>query len=101
MPTTRADFTATERAVIDRCRTPYLAQRWLKSLPYNHELKGVDWRRSRRNVWAVQDALIRMPHRRLHMADRKYEYWHERYERYKRRFPDRKPAYYPNKRVWL
>jgi len=60
-----------------------------------------DWRLSTRNVWAVQDALIRMPHRQLHMPDAEYEYWHERYERYKRRFPERKPSYYPNKRVWL
>ncbi|TLZ52292.1 MAG: hypothetical protein E6K18_03175 [Methanobacteriota archaeon] len=64
-------------------------------------LKAVDWRLSERNVWAVQDALIAMPHRRLHMADAEYVYWHERYERYKRRFPDRKPAYYPRKRRWL
>ena len=212
MPPARADFTATERAVVDRCRTPYLVQRWLKSLPYNHELEGetlrtfravvrlrtahcleaalsaatimephgyppllmdlesvddldhvvflyrqdggwgcvaksrdpglfgrkpvfrtvrdlavdffagyvdhtgringygildlrtltgVDWRRSERNVWAVQDALIRMPHRRLHMPDAEYAYWHERYERYKRRYPDRRPAYYPDKVRWL
>jgi hypothetical protein len=212
MPPARDTFTARERAVIDRCRTPYLVQRWLKALPYNHELRGetlrtfrgvvrrdtahcleaalsaaaimeqhghppllldlesvddldhvlflyrqdggwgcvaasrdlglfgrrpafrtvrdlamdyfagyvdhtgringygvldlrtvkrVDWRLSERNVWAVQDTLIRMPHRRLHMADREYAYWHERYERYKRRYPDRKPAYYPGKRAWL
>ena len=49
----------------------------------------------------VSVALIAMPHRRLHMADAEYVYWHERYERYKRRFPDRKPAYYPRKRRWL
>ena len=64
-------------------------------------LKGVDWRLSTRNVWAVQDALIRMPHRRLHMPDADYVYWHDRYERYRRRYPDRKPAYYPRKRRWL
>jgi len=212
MPPARSDFTANERAVIARCQTPYLVQRWLKSLPYNHELEGetlrtfravvrlrtahcleaalsaatimephgyppllmdlesvddldhvvflyrqdgrwgcvaksrdpglfgrkavfrtpqdlavdffagyvdhtgringygvldlrtltgVDWRRSERNVWAVQDALIRMPHRTLHMPDAEYAYWHERYERYKRRYPDRRPAYYPDKVRWL
>ncbi|HEV8594904.1 MAG TPA: hypothetical protein VGR51_05175 [Thermoplasmata archaeon] len=208
----RFAFTANERGVIDRCRTPYLVQRWLKSLPYNHELKGetlrtfrnvvsfrtahcleaalsaatileqhgyppllldlesiddldhvlflyrqngrwgtvaksrdpglfgrkpvfrtirdlaadffagyvdhtgringygvldlrtlkgVDWRLSVRNVWAVQDALIKMPHHRIRMPDAAYAYWHDRYERYKRRYPDRKPAYYLGKRRWL
>jgi len=207
-----SDFTARERSVIDRGRTPYLVQRWLKSLPYNHELRGetlrtfrkvvrlntahcleatlaaatileqhgyppilldlesaddldhviflfradggwgsvaksrdpglfgrkplyrsvgdlaqsyfegyvdhtgriegygvldlrtltrVDWRRSPQNVWAVQERLIRMPHRRIRMSDASYEYWHERYERYKLRFPDRKPTYYPNRDLWL
>lgn len=211
-PPSRAELTAKERAVIDRCRTPYLVQRWLKSLPYNHELRGetlrtfrtvvrlhtahcleaalsaatileqhgyppllmdlesvdeldhvvflfrrdgrwgcvaksrdpglfgrkpvfrtprdlaadffeayvdhtgringygildlrtlkrVDWRRSERDVWAVQDALYRMPHRPLHMPDVEYATWHERYERYKRRYPDRRPAFYPGKRRWL
>src|SRR3989304_5345359 len=37
---TAPDFTAKERAVIDRYRTPYLVQRWLKTLPYNHERRG-------------------------------------------------------------
>jgi len=211
-PPARAEFTAEERAIIEGCRTPYRVQRWLKTLPYNHEQEGetlrtfrsvvrrrtahcleaalsaatvleqhgyppllldlesvdeldhvlflfregggwgcvaksrdpglfgrrpvfrtvralaadffagyvdhtgriygygvldlrtldhVDWRRATRNVWAVQDALIRMPHRRLHMPDRDYEYWHARYQRYTRRYPDRKPTYFPGKRTWL
>ncbi len=212
MPPPLSTFTAKERAVIERLRTPYLVQRWLKRLPYNWErkaetlrsfrvvvrlntahcleaalsaatileqhgyppllmdlesiddldhvfflyrqngrwgcvaasrdpglfgrkpvfrtirdlavdffpgyvdhtgringygvldlrtLKGVGWRLSELNVWAVQNALIQMPHRRLHMSDADYVYWHERYERYKRRFPNRKPSYYPNRRAWL
>lgn len=211
-PPNRADFTAKERAVVERCRTPYLVQRWLNGLPYNFErrgetlrtfptvvrrhtahcleaalvaatimeqhgyppllmdlesvddldhvmfvfredgrwgsiaksrdpglfgrkpvfptvrdlarsyfegyvdhtgringygfldlrtLKHVDWRRSPRNVWAVQRTLIRMPHRPLRMPDAEYAYWHDRYERYKRRFPDRKPTYYPDRSTWL
>lgn len=207
-----SEFTAKERAIIDRCRTPYLVQRWLKTLPYNFERRGetlrtfpavvrshsahcleaalaaatilerhgyppllmdlesvddldhvmfifredgrwgsvaksrdpgllgrrpvfrtvralarsyfagyvdltgringyglldlrtlnrVDWRRSRRNVWVVQDTLIRMKHHRLHMPDAAYVAWRDRYARYKRRFPDRKPTYYPDRRTWL
>jgi len=211
-PPNRADFTANERAVLERRRTPYLVQRWLNRLPYNFErngetlrtfptvvrlntahcleaalsaatileqhgyppllmdlesiddldhvmfvfredgrwgsvarsrdpglfgrkavfrnlrdlarsyfagyvdltgringfgfldlrtLKRVDWRRSRRNVWIIQDTLIRMRHRPLHMPDAEYERWHDRYRRYKRRFPDRKPTYYPDRDTWL
>jgi hypothetical protein len=33
----RSLFTAAERAVIDRCRTPLAVQRYLNALPYNHE----------------------------------------------------------------
>jgi len=64
-------------------------------------LRRVDWRLSERNAWAVEEALIRMSHNRLHMPDDAYAYWHARYERYKRRYPDRRPAYYPNKGAWL
>ena len=36
----RAEFTAKERRIVARCRTPHLVQRWLKSLPYNFERRG-------------------------------------------------------------
>lgn len=61
----------------------------------------VDWRLSTRNVWAVERALIRMPHRGLKTSDERYRRWHERYLRYKDRFPDRRPVYYPNRGRWL
>ncbi len=63
-------------------------------------LTRCDWRFSERNVWAVQRYLIDMPHRRFHGADKRYESWHRRYLAYRERYPDRKPTYYPNKRVW-
>ncbi len=40
VPPTREDFTAEERAVIERCRTPRHTQRWLDSLRYNAEPDG-------------------------------------------------------------
>ncbi len=36
------------------------------------ELVRADWRRSPRNVWAVERALIAMPHRRIRMPERRY-----------------------------
>jgi len=64
------------------------------------ELGAYDWRLSRRNVWKVQRALIEMPHRRYHMPAGAYRFWSERYAAYKRRYPQRKPLYYPNRDRW-
>src|SRR5436309_15509797 len=64
-------------------------------------LRGVDWRTSRRNVWGVQTALIEMPHRALRSSDQRYSQWHSRYVAFRRRFPDRKPVYYPRRERWL
>ena len=63
-------------------------------------LGNYDWRFSERNVWRVQRALIETPHRRFHMPNRSYRFWHERYVAYRKRFPDRKPLYYPNRSCW-
>jgi hypothetical protein len=64
-------------------------------------LRRVDWRLSEGNVWAVQRALIDMPHRRLPSSDARYEAWHRRYVEFRRRFPDRKPVYYARRETWL
>ncbi|MGI0148103.1 MAG: hypothetical protein ACREDF_01040, partial [Thermoplasmata archaeon] len=60
-----------------------------------------DWRFSTQNVWAVERALIRMPHRRLQTSDERYWRWHARYVRYKERYPDRRPVFYPDRHRWL
>ena len=60
-----------------------------------------DWRLSTRNVWAVEQALIQMPHRRLRTSDDRYRLWHERYKRYKARYPERRPVFYPDRHRWL
>lgn len=61
----------------------------------------VDWRLSTRNVWTVEQALIHNAHRRLRTSDQRYRLWHARYKRYKARYPDRRPAFYPNRHRWL
>jgi hypothetical protein len=205
-------FTRRERAIVEGCRTPFLVQRWLRALPYNHEKQGetarsfrsvvrrgrahcleaalaaavmleqhghppllisfesvdkldhvlyvfrrdggwgavarsrdpglhgrrpvfatprqlaasymdpyvdmtgrvvgftvadlrelgrYDWRLSERNVRRVERWLIDLPHRPLGMPDSRYRWLHERYRRYRARYPDRKPAYYPNRRTWM
>ena len=64
-------------------------------------LRRVDWRLSKGNVWAVQQALIDMPHRRVRSSDARYARWHRRYVEFRRRFPDRKPVYYSGRETWL
>lgn len=65
------------------------------------ELGRYDWRLSRRNVRRVEQWLIDYPHGPLGMSDARYERLHERYRRYKSRYPDRKPLYYDSRRYWM
>lgn len=61
----------------------------------------MDWRLSTRNVWAVEQALIRNPHRRLQTSDDRYRLWHAKYKRYKAQYPNRRPVFYPDRHRWL
>lgn len=65
-----------------------------------YDLGRYDWRFSSRNMHKIEDHLRAIPHQQLRSSDRRYDYWHERYRRYKRRFPDRSPSYYPNRHQW-
>jgi phosphatidylserine/phosphatidylglycerophosphate/cardiolipin synthase-like enzyme len=65
------------------------------------ELQSYDWRFSRQNVWKVERWLIDYPHRSLVMSDRRYLALLARYQRYKARYPDKKPVYYDNRRLWM
>jgi hypothetical protein len=49
------------------------------------ELVRGDWRLSGRNVWEVERALFRMPHRRLRTPDRRYERVLRRYQAFRER----------------
>jgi len=64
------------------------------------DLGSYDWRLSERNVWRVERFLIDMPHRSFRVSNQRYRTWYERYLAYKKRYPDRKPLYYPNRRCW-
>lgn len=65
------------------------------------ELGGYDWRLREGNVWKVERWLVDYPHRPLRMSDARYRWLHERYRRYRRRYPDRKPVYYDDRRTWM
>jgi hypothetical protein len=66
-----------------------------------YELGNYDWRFNARNMHKIEDHLRSIQHQKLVSSDRRYDYWHERYQRYKKRFPARSPRYYPNRNQWM
>src|SRR5215813_12914726 len=66
-----------------------------------YELGGYDWRFNSHNMHKIEDHLRAIPHKKLRSSDRRYAYWHERYKKYKRRYPQRSPAYYDHRRQWM
>jgi hypothetical protein len=65
-----------------------------------YDLGNYDWRFNSRNMHKIEDHLRAIPHLKLTSSDRRYDYWHERYKKYKKRFPDRSPSYYSSRRQW-
>lgn len=66
-----------------------------------YDLGNYAWRFNSRNMHKIEDHLRAIPHKKLLSSDRRYDYWHERYKLYKKRFPDRSPSYYPNRDRWM
>ncbi len=65
------------------------------------KLVGCDWRLSPRNVWAVERALIKLPHKKLRTSDRRYRAMLRRYRAFRKRFPDRPATFYLSRHQWL
>ncbi len=66
-----------------------------------YDLGNYDWRFSVRNMHKIEDHLRAIAHRKLRSSDRRYEYWHERYKKYKQRYRNRSPAYYESRNQWM
>ena len=66
-----------------------------------YELGDYDWRFSPRNMTKIENHLRELPHRRIHSSDKRYEQLLARYKKYKKRYPDRSPSYYDNRRQWM
>lgn len=64
-------------------------------------LKRCDWRLSGRNVWAVERALIRLPHKKLKTSSRRYRKMLARYRAFRKKYPDRPALFYPNRHRWM
>jgi hypothetical protein len=64
-------------------------------------LRRSNWRLSLRNVWVVEQALIRMPHKKLKTSDRRYRAVLRRYRAFRKKYPDRPTTFYANRHQWL
>ena len=60
-----------------------------------------DWRLSEKNVWAVERALIRLPHRALRTSDRRHEAVLRQFRAFREKYPDRPATFYAGKEHWL
>jgi len=63
-------------------------------------VKG-DWRLSNRNVWEVERALIKMPHRRIKTSDRRHRAMRRRFLDFRKKFPRQPFTFCENKHLWL
>ena len=64
-------------------------------------LARVDWRLSEKNVWSVERALIRLPHRALKTSDRRHAAILRQFRAFRARYPDRPATFYAGKATWL
>jgi hypothetical protein len=60
-----------------------------------------NWRLSPRHMWAVERALITMPHTTLKTSDRRYQAVLRRYLAFRKKHPDRPATFYANRHEWL
>ncbi len=64
-------------------------------------LEKYDWRFSAKNVWKVENYLREIPHCSLKSSDETYGNLLTRFKKFKKRHPDKSPAYYDNRRLWM
>ena len=66
-----------------------------------YELGNYDWRFSPRRMLKIEDHLRAIPHKPLRSSDERYQRLLARYHKYKQRYPDRSPAYYDSRPLWM
>ena len=66
-----------------------------------YDLGNYDWRFSSRQMNKIEDYLRALPHRPLKSSDKRYAELFARYQKYKKRYPDRSPSYYDNRSQWM
>lgn len=66
-----------------------------------YDLGNYDWRFSAKNVWKVEKYLLKIPHTRYRMSDRRYEKVLRQYKAYRAKIPQGPVAYYDSRPLWL
>jgi len=66
-----------------------------------YDLGDYDWRLSPRKMTKIENHLREIPHTPIHSSDKRYEKLLKRFHQYKKRYPDRSPAYYDNRSTWM
>lgn len=67
----------------------------------NHLVPRVEWHLSWKNVWAVQRALINMPHCRIKTSTTRFRKARKRYVEFRKQFPHGPATYYRNRHQWM
>lgn len=65
------------------------------------KLTRINWRLSSNNVWAVEQALIRMPHKKLRSSDARYRASLRLFRDFKRKFPQAPVDFYHGQHRWF
>jgi len=60
-----------------------------------------DWRLSTKNVWEVERALIKMPHRKIQTSNRRYQTMLRQYLAFRKKHPSKPAKFYSNRPLWL
>ncbi len=66
-----------------------------------YDLGHYDWRFSPRNVWKVEQYLLKMPHKKYRMSKRRYEQVLRRYKAFRADDPDAPVNYYDSRPTWM
>jgi len=69
------------------------------SVTHMQVMGSYDWRFSRRNVWAVENMLLRVPHRRIKRSRKRVRREREKYRAYLAKHK-KKPLYYRGREKW-
>lgn len=64
-------------------------------------LRNCDWRLSPRNVWAVERALIKLPHQKLKTSERRYQAILRQFRAFRKKHPGRPATFYANRHQWM
>lgn len=65
------------------------------------KLVKVDWRLSEKNVWAVERALINMPHKKIRTSDARYHAMLKMFLAFHMKYPGRPVTFYKSRPRWL